>query len=1197
MQEHSQLGNKPYSKLSRVPDAPTMGSSGPQHQGHSTFTYGHQIEGSKSHLRSTDGKPAAASKLPLPQSNENTKGSNLYFQKHNTMIDRPGSGTMPVLEEQATNSSATQTMIQKQPQGFGNSGSRKSAKVPRALEPTPKPPGDLPTCDFQENNPRQAKCNNDHLLDPGSLNSGAPMPEIRNPQARIPDLGPPPPLPVPIKFQAAKQKNESSGAPVAPSRAVTKPYSNTSTQASVAGSGGPSPATVTAGPQATASTQSKPKSQITDRKSLVTISAEFNPRLEVSTIPRALTFTHETGNKEHKTDAIIPGKSKRGCHFSGTPPSLAPGELKSDIETNFKELALTPHDWEEIEAQGRAQGNLSEQDLKWIKIFNKLQDKANPRTDQAHDSSSDQPGTNVKEGEGDEKKSKKAKKKAKKNKQKAVEDGKSDRGLKVYPNPTFQFGKGVGMDPGASPADYIVLPGEAPEVRSEYLREIVAVRPTLQTTQPPAPGHPVPRLRTLNPNPVIIMPGPYNTAQPSTSVASASTNSGQSAKLIETASIVSERKLHSFPPFPEPVTYTFNSVEGPKQIPITKAAAHHPAPPPRQVETDKRGQVGPSVTNPSSSHPPLTSSKARTSSVQVVELPGQSNLPAPPIPERFRVTNVANRTAQLNLNNSSPKPDAWQEGQMATYIIGCLEKELMQDHVEAQYVTRLKRLAADRPLKTIADGSAFKSYIKKYIEAYITSRVVRIFHEFQGRSFLTEELKDKLQRLADQAIPVRQNESERLVEQFLNTFVVLMPTAPTVVRAPGGLTQASVQAPQKESKKSAFTENLDSKLKVMPAIEKDSKSTSNVRGTPAAQAKPTFNFTTGSTNKPTQADTTPAYRNNLKQEPIARGKQSTSRKPETKGKQPVSRNSQAPTRATWSPDTSDDEPLECLFTELQGTLRGRDVQFLLSTVKSDVGYTDYLEGLANEIGEEGSSWPLRPKEEMAQLAKGLTYCPKAPVIEKKQDILQITGKADIKFQKPNPYPCVQQVQNTHSALKPPFFKKEANDEWAYERMYSDEYFHILNKMNPAAQQKPDEKVLFEKVRLGKRKTEIKDSGCGVVSCTGCQACPGQNTSTKRHPRAQALISMSNGDTILVETFVDNLKDMETFTLNPVSSSTRKGLREGGMPFKPFKSDDSIGCSLDNSTQTERGGFKGGVTTPPLAGAFGGGSPQNEKNIL
>ena len=1124
-QEPPQRDNKSNSILHNRPDAPTVRSSGQQQKGHSVVTSGHQKRVSKPHLSSTEGKPISKLPHPVKQSNENMKGPNLCPQKHSAMLDRPCGSTTAVLEEQATNSGATQTMVSKQTQGAGNAGTRTS-EGPQ-------------THGAQGNVPQQPRRNNNRLLDPRSLHSGAPVPDIRNSKAQfpaLPDLGPPPPLPVPIKFQAGKD-NETLGTPVIPpSSALAKPHPRLPTQVPIPGRSGPPPGTVTAGTQAVISTQTRLKSLTTDRKSLVTVSAEFNPRLEASSIPKAPAFTPETGVKEHNMDSE---KIKQNYQSSATPPlPFVPRELSSDVETSFKELALTQHDWEEIEAQGRAQGNLTEQDLKWIKIFNKLQEKSNPPTGHAHDADSDQPGTNVKVGQGaggdEKKKTKKARKKGKKNRQ----NGKPESDIKVYPNPTFQFGKAGpagGVDQGISPAECILLPRNCPEVRSEYLREIAAARPTLQTyTQPPAP---IPRIRTLNPNPVIMVPSSYNTALPPTSMAIPFTNSSQSPMPMEMAPCASELKLHSFPPFPEPVMSL--GVEDRRQT--SKATAPHLTPPPRG---------GPSTgteTKPSTSQPPLPS-KGRTASLQAAQLPGQSNLPVPPVPPipgRFRVTDVAKPVAavQSGVENISSKHEAPPEERMARYIIASLERELLQDQVEAQYVTRLKQLASSRPLKTVADGNAFKGYIKKYIEAYITSRIVRIFHEFQGQSFLTEKLKNELQGMANRAIPMRQNESERLVEQFLNTFVVLIPTAPNSAFVNQISTQQrSVQAPQKEAKKSAFTENIDSKLKTTPESEANSRPTT-VRGTPGLSAKsasststrgaPAFKFTAGNTpgNKPTHMATVPVHQDTLKNQ-------------ESKGKQPAQRNQSDPVRPGWGLDTSDDEPLENVTKELQGPREG------------------------------GSRYSLRSKEEMAQFGKGLAYRPKVRVIEKKQVAPQITGMAGITFQRPDPHTCVQRVQNIYSALKPPFFKKEEKDEWAYKRMYSDEYFRILNKMNPEAQEKPDEKAAFEKVRLGKRKAEAKDSGCGVAWCTGCQACPGRNVSSTSHSRGQTLISMSNGDTILVETSVDNWKDTEAFTLNPVSGSTSKGLRRGRMPFKPFKGGDRAGYGFGHSTQTRGGRCKG-----------------------
>ncbi|RPB20174.1 hypothetical protein L211DRAFT_895043 [Terfezia boudieri ATCC MYA-4762] len=1142
VQEPSQRANKSNSRIHIAPGALAVGCSGLQQQGLSVFTSGHKITGSKTHPMATEGIPVSKP-LPVKQSNKSMKRPNLYPEKQNAVIDRPCSSTPSVLEEQATNSSAGQTMISNLPQGSGNSS--KSTKVPWVLEPTTMIPEILPTHDGQENVPHQLRRKNDLFLDSKSLYSGAPVPDSRNAQTPFPpllDLGPPPPLPVPLKFQTGKDINET--------RAAANAHSSPPMQGPIPGKSGASPATVTIGTQGVTSTQLRSKSQITDRKSLVTISAEFNPKLGASRIPKTPAFTGKTGVKEHKIDLIVPEKSKQSHHSSGTSPlPVVPGELTSEVETSFKELALTPHDWEEIEAQGHSQGNLTEQDLKCIKIFN---------------TEGGQLVTNVNESQGadgeEKKKPKKAKKKVKKNKQ----NGKSENDLKVYPNPTFKSSKAMatgGMGSGTSSADYIMLPGQTPEVRSEYLREIVATRPTLQTTQPPA------RLRTLNPNSVIMMPGSYNTAQP---LGSAFINSAGSPKPMETAMGASELRLHSFPPFPEPIT--FMHVGDPRQ-PL-KVTVPHLAPHPKRFGPGKPSQIGGlsmgTGTKPSTSHPP----KGDSRSPQDDQPPGQSNTPVPrvpPIPERLSITNLAIPTAaaQSSAGIVSSKPEGRPAEQMASHIIASLERELMQDQVEAQYVTRLKNLASGRPLKTVADGNFFKDYVKKYIEAYIMSRVVRIIHEFKGQSFLTEMLKDELQGLAKRAIPLRQIESERLVDQFLNTFAMLVTTPRTTALAPQGITQqGSAQKPQKEAKKSAFTENIHSNIKTTPEIETDSRSTS-VRGNSGVQAKsasstsiaPAFKLTAGNTpgNKPTQTATASFHRNQQE----LRGKQPISQKPEPQG------NPRAPVRPGC---TGDDEPVEDVVKELQGTLRDQELQFLVSTVEPEVGYEHHLEDFGKEVTEAVSRSSYRYLVEMAQFAKGLAYCPKVPVMEKKQDVPHISEKANITLQKPDPSTYVLRVQNKYSPFEPPFFKKEGKDKWAYESMYSDQYFRILNKMKEC--KLPDEEVSFEKVRLGKRKAETKDSGCGVAWCTGCQACAGRNGSIKSHPRGQNLVSMSNGDTILVETSVDDWKDTETFTLNPVTSSTREGLRKDGIPFKPFKGEDSAGYALDHGMQTEGWEYEG-----------------------
>jgi len=1092
-QEPLQRDNLPNSKAPNRPNPPTVRSWGQKQQGHSVVTTGHQKKVSKPHLSSTESKPV--SKLPQPvQQCNNMKGPSLRHQMHSSMIDHPCGIATIVIEEQVTNAGSTQTMVSKQTQDAGNVG--QSTAVPGTLQSAIRTSSQDPQIHRSEGNvPQQPRRNNDRLLDARSLQSGAPVPEIRNSKARLPalpDLGPPPPLPVPMKLQAGKV-NETLSAAVIPPRAGPKPQSMLPARARMTGRSRSPPGTVTVGTQAVTSTQPRLKSLTTDSSSLVTITAEFNPRLGASGIGPAPAFTPETDVKEHRMDAE---KITHNFHASGTPPPpYLPGELSSDFETSFQALALTQRDWEEIAVQGRAQGNMTEQDLQWIKIFKKLQEKSNPRTDHAHEAESAQSriDVGVRQGTGgDEKKPKKARKKGKKNRQNGKPDtgirgepspmfefgktgpaGGMDQGdIKVNPNPTFEFGKAGptgGMNQDISPQEYILLARKFPEARSQYLRETAAATILQTSTQQPDP---IPRILTLNSHPVNLMTSPYNSALPSTPMAIPFSNSGQSPKPMDTAQGASELKLDSLPP---PVI--FLGVEDHKQA--SKVTAPYLAPHLRPFDAGKATHIGGpymgTETQPSTLYPPLPP-KGGTASLQT-QLPGQANLlvpPAPPVPARFRATNVAKPAAavQSSAENISSKPEGSPGERMATYIISSLERDLLQDQVEAQYATRLKHLASGRPLKTVADGHAFKGYIKKYIETYVTSRIVRIFHEFRDQSFLTEELKNELRGIANRAIPMRQDESERLVEQFLNTFVILIPIAPNSALAHGSSTQqSSVEAPQKKVKNSALTENIDSKFKTAPTIpqpklkttqESETNSRSTISGgIPSLQVKsaistptggaPPPKFTEGNTpgNKPTQTATVPVHQNDPKQQEL-KGKQPTLRRPETQGKQPV----------------------------------------------------------------------------------------------------------------PSPF-------------KPPFFKQQGNDEWAYERMYSDEYFRILNKMNPDAQKKQDEKAPPDKVRLGKRRAETKDSGCGVVWCTGCQACPGRNLSSTKHPRGQSLISIGNGDTILVETSVDNWKDTEAFTLNPVTASTREDLMRGGVPFKPFKAHESEGYGFDHSTQTQGRGCKGG----------------------
>ena len=144
-----------------------------------------------------------------------------------------------------------------------------------------------------------------------------------------------------------------------------------------------------------------------------------------------------------------------------------------------------------------------------------------------------------------------------------------------------------------------------------------------------------------------------------------------------------------------------------------------------------------------------------------------------------------------------------------------------------------------------------------------------------------------------------------------------------------------------------------------------------------------------------------------------------------------------------------------------------------------------------------------------------------------------------------------------SIFKAPFFTTQPRDEWQYNRIYSNEYFRILNSHHQSHSQ--GKSPHGERVQLGKRRRETKEGGCGVAECTGCCACPG-SSNRRPCPRGQVVFSFSAGEAVLLEAAVDKDKEADLVTITPIENRKFRSLRKAGVAVKTW--DHLAACACE-----------------------------------
>lgn len=154
-------------------------------------------------------------------------------------------------------------------------------------------------------------------------------------------------------------------------------------------------------------------------------------------------------------------------------------------------------------------------------------------------------------------------------------------------------------------------------------------------------------------------------------------------------------------------------------------------------------------------------------------------------------------------------------------------------------------------------------------------------------------------------------------------------------------------------------------------------------------------------------------------------------------------------------------------------------------------------------------------------------------------------------------------------FRAPFFTTQSRDEWQYNRMYSNEYFRVLNSHHQGHSR--DKLPDGNRVQLGKRRRETKEGGCGVAECTGCRACPG-SSNRRPCPRGQVIFSFSAGEAVLLEAAIDKEKEADIVTITPIEERKFRSLRKAGVVVKDW--DPLAACpdekcvGMDNSARQD-----------------------------
>lgn len=827
---------------------------------------------------------------------------------------------------------------------------------------------------------------------------------------------------------------------------------------------------------------------------------------------------------------------------------------------DFKQLANTKEKWDKIEAKARAEGKpLSEEQLKWVKMFQKMQEKPADSAREAELNAEHKLPvvTDPEEEESkdaDEKgKSKKKKKRRRKLKESQGQDADSDDNTKIENTPGAED---ISAPSSARQTDAKTsLKGKS---QKELHLNSVTQKPSTHIKTLPAPGglrFPAPVEGSATPQTQAPHPISANISKSLRVIAHPIQENSQNTVGIGTSA--TGERLHSFPPLPQGNVHKTKSelVIRTSQRPVQDGGRGRPI-----------GDRNETLENPHTSMPLPTSRKAPLPKIQVEPIP-----PVPPIPEQYKREVLVTPKQPHESSSKDSRPTG--RPQTTKYLlIARVSKEVSQEAVEAAYIPVLKDLApSTREYKSTEGSYEFKYHVASHIGRYLMGCLQRIFEEYKNDNILTTELREELMTIVSKATILRQKESFRLVDQLLN-FSVQPSSRVTGLDTETGMPvmntptitlshRTDQEYSKKEARTSVFRENLDCKtpnLSQMGVIVKKGESGSQVKATTSLKQEPT-RVTSTRDNPLLNTGSSQIHREY--QRPAVIVHQSSAPKPKAKTHSKAAIKQQSGyTQSRWSPSSSDAETefesdstdnrpqvVNVVKGKVVDVVKGKRSQSKSQPPEEKIMHlTDLCDALLllnmQEVEEEvakrvleEAKWlkGIRPQD-LTTLNNLLAYREESSFKEKPHE-----GNVNAKKG------LAGASQSQTSTMRGPFFTKSGGDEWEYERIYSDDYFRLLNSLNP------EQQSTGQNFKLGKRQREIKGGGCGVDDCTGCRACPG-SSGRKLNPRGQCLVVFRVGEAVLVETWVDLDQEVDIVTINPVEIPKFTGLKGAGVYVKRWE---------------------------------------------
>lgn len=390
------------------------------------------------------------------------------------------------------------------------------------------------------------------------------------------------------------------------------------------------------------------------------------------------------------------------------PTSESPDEAPDPLK-DFEKLAGMSQKWADLEAELLSEGKpLTQEQLRWAKVFRKLQEERSSSTKKQAITDSGVQGTNLEQVEGDKKATKQKPQRKKKPKKKRKHTGKERTDT---------------ADENTAPL--VVVASNEFELTIHNCPPNPSA-PQVVSSKLPAPGG-------------FLFPAPCSGLPPDEGLSLPREEA--SSKVFDPCSQNLPQKLVSFPPLPEDFASAKEKNRGSKVLGPTPCSG--------VMKNNKPG------------------SRARSQISTVATECGISPEEIVPAQSIAAAHDLGNPRTDATLQPKFVPPRRPQVTGVS--LVERLTRETSKVEVEKLYKSKMKQLIMVHRIPN--SSTTFKQSIVSFTRRYITDCLQKILDECDGHSALTDAVKNELSGIAQVASVLRENEVEKFVDVFLNTNI------------------------------------------------------------------------------------------------------------------------------------------------------------------------------------------------------------------------------------------------------------------------------------------------------------------------------------------------------------------------------------------------------------------------------------------